>query len=327
MLNLFKKTKPSFYIPEINQEVTRKEERIQESIAEKKQVEAIMQLEVYTPPKKKSMSKNDKLVAEIHGSFFNEVDQLLQLANKPVEVVTDKQELIKKVARLKSLGFTRTKEIIEGEAEIMRLDVLKSENVGKEQLKKAILYFSQKYPNYKFITPESVEKICNKYGLFQGDVSMFIGEVPDTNLKHIENFRIAKEDKAYEKFTRYDHSLNSSGFVGDFEYTKIKSECDHVGLLDGGIKKYLLRRSAMYHSIFDNNNNFYIKENCFHIVAPIKDFDLSNVKVNGSKIQSIVKDDPIVLCPVFYEKKQYFLVVTAWGLEAADELVVNENHN
>lgn len=37
--------------------------------------------------------------------------------------------------------------------------------------------------------------------------------------------------------------------------------------------------------------------------------------------------DPVVLKPVIYNSQKYYLIVTAWGLEAGDEIVVNSNHN
>jgi hypothetical protein len=50
--------------------------------------------------------------------------------------------------------------------------------------------------------------------------------------------------------------------------------------------------------------------------------------LKGTQIVDKVEiPDPIVLKPVCYKKRKYFLIVTAWGLEAADELVVNPNHN
>jgi len=35
----------------------------------------------------------------------------------------------------------------------------------------------------------------------------------------------------------------------------------------------------------------------------------------------------VVLKPVVYNKQKYYLIVTAWGLEASDELVVNQKMN
>jgi len=49
----------------------------------------------------------------------------------------------------------------------------------------------------------------------------------------------------------------------------------------------------------------------------IKDFKLSKIEI----------PDPVVLQPVFFKGKKHYLIVTAWGIEAEDELVKNSNHN
>lgn len=37
--------------------------------------------------------------------------------------------------------------------------------------------------------------------------------------------------------------------------------------------------------------------------------------------------DPIVLQPVYHNNKKHYLIVTAWGIEAEDPLVMNANLN
>lgn len=56
------------------------------------------------------------------------------------------------------------------------------------------------------------------------------------------------------------------------------------------------------------------------VVAPISQFDMQGVKIMD---HAIVSKDPIVLQPV----EGGFLIVTAWGAEASDPAIVNENHN
>lgn len=63
------------------------------------------------------------------------------------------------------------------------------------------------------------------------------------------------------------------------------------------------------------------------IAAPLKDFNMTGAEVKGFKISKIEIPDPIVLKPVIFNNQKHYLIVTAWGLEAADELIVNQNHN
>ena len=58
------------------------------------------------------------------------------------------------------------------------------------------------------------------------------------------------------------------------------------------------------------------------ICAPLKDMEVkSNQKVKGYKIMDI--PDPVVLQPV----RGGYLIVCAWGDEASDEIVVNQQMN
>jgi len=49
----------------------------------------------------------------------------------------------------------------------------------------------------------------------------------------------------------------------------------------------------------------------------IKDFKISKIEI----------PDPVVLQPVLFENTKYYLILSAWGQEATDELVVNQKFN
>ncbi len=239
--------------------------------------------------------KKQTIVEEIHETFFTEVDKLLEDAKIAKSLDTDKQDLIDKCKKLKSLGFNNTKEVKEAEAEISRLDILKKENETKKEIVEAINYFGFTYPNYKFITEDSVKKICKKYGLVYGSVSKYIGTVPDKNLKHIQEFKIKDVDKAYGK-RFYRHG--DTDIIDFQEYSIYKKDIDwSTGTIP------------------------------MRIAAVAKDFDMTNSELKEFEIKDIVKEDPIVLQPVMFKSKQYYLIVTAWGPEASDEIVVNQKMN
>lgn len=63
------------------------------------------------------------------------------------------------------------------------------------------------------------------------------------------------------------------------------------------------------------------------IVAPSNDFDMKNMQIKDFQLSAKPAPDPIVLQPVWFKGKKHYLIVTAWGLEAGDESVVNANHN
>lgn len=250
------------------------------------------------------MQKADVLVEEIHETFFTEVDKLLEDAKVFNSLDTDKQALLDKCERLTKLGFSKSKEVQEATVEINRLNNLKIENEEKKKLIDAINYFSQKYPLYKFITEESVKKICEKYGLIYGEISNYIGTIPDKNLKEIEDFKISEDDEAYTVdsiFMTELGSINEEPVFMTFKNTQSINDTKYY--------RYSIEKSKLV------------------IAAPISDFDTKKMKIENHQLIKVPVQDPIVLKPVIYNEKKYFLIMSAWGEEASDENVVNQNFN
>lgn len=244
-----------------------------------------------------------EIVQEIHDKFYSEVDVLLQESEQLDSLDSQKQDLINKYERLKNLGFQNTLECQEAKEELDRLNDLKKNNSNKESLNRAIKYFSQKYPLYKFITEDSVKKICEKYNLIYGEVQHFKGVVPDKNLTQMENFKIQEEDACYSYTTRYKESWRLRGDQGI---------CKHNYKLDD-------YRSTLY--------DFFINKCPLEIAAPPSDFNLDQMKIEDFKITQIKVEDPVVLQPVIFENQKHYLIVTAWGPEASDKEVVNHIMN
>lgn len=249
-----------------------------------------------------------EVIKEIHETFYTEVDRLLETANHKNSLDSDKRELVEKAEKLKALGFTRTKEVSDAQEEIFRLEKLRKENEGKEDLINAINYFSQRYPNYKFITEKSVERICEKYGLVYGTVSKYTGTVPDKNLKHIEDFKIAEEDECYIEIKHFTFGLGAPTLRA-ISYEEYKE----------ALEKWEERRSC------GSNIRVIHDKSTLEIAAPRRDFDMTNAEVKNYKVSDI--PDPIVLKPVIFNGQKHYLVVTAWGLEGSDDTIVNEKHN
>jgi len=250
-----------------------------------------------------------EIIEEIHESFFTEVDKLFATAKVSNSLDTNKQALLDKCKRLKELGFTNTKEAKEAEIEIERLNKLQKENEEKQELIEAINFFSITYPTYKFITEDSVNKICQKYGLVYGEISRYLGTVSDKNLKHIEQFNVHDKHECYFKETIYLGFMCGSRSIDKKYITKEeykKSDCNLMFSMD--IREVQLKCPL-------------------EIVAPVKDFNMEVMEVKNNKIQKIEIPDPIVLKPVIFKDKKHYLIVTAWGIEASDEIVVNQQMN
>lgn len=285
MLNLFKKTKKN----EVN--ITEPNSKSVKEVIENSSIVL-------------NTKTVNETIEEIHETFYTEVDKLLAFAKIEKSLDTDKQDLIVKCNKLKALGFVNSKEVKEAEKEIERLNEIKKYNETKKDLLNAIEYFSFKYPNYKFITEESVKKICKKYNLCYGSVNNYIGDVPDKNLKHIEDFKIDVLDLCFEVHDRLYDIIYMSYNV---------------------YEKFILDNFNDFFHTFKKNIEKY--SSYLEIVAPPKDFDMKGKQVKEYKISEIEYPDPIVLKPVIFNEKKHYLIVTAWGIEAGDELVVNPRDN
>lgn len=156
-----------------------------------------------------------------------------------------------------------------------------------------------------------MKKICGKYGLIYSVVSNYIGTIPDKNLKEIEDFKISDDDIPMNVFEQKfsDHSTHRSLM----SVKDVKLKWPNINLNYGR---------------FNNNNIYYTTSKIpLHIAAPVKDFTKTNKEILDYKLIDSPVKDPIVLQPVLYKEKRYFLIMTAWGEEAGDENVVNQNFN
>ena len=253
-----------------------------------------------------------EVVEEIHASFFTEVDRLLAEAKISSSMATDKQSLIDKCNRLRSLGFTQTKEMQDAAAEIERIENARKENEKKQELINAIEFFSVTYPAYKFITEDSVNKICKKYGLVYGEISRYKGTVPEKNLKHIEEFKVLEDHECYLEINAW------RGMMVDHRRFKYITREQY----DRSIEMERKMPSMIAHNIVTE----YAKAP-LEIAAPVSDFDMTDMEIKGNKLQKIHIPDPVVLKPVIFNGTKYYLIVTAWGDEASDEMVVNQQMN
>lgn len=330
-------------------------------------------------------------VMEIHNKFNSASDKLL----KKAEDILAKQveENGEKIDRLKSFGFTKTKDNTVKEDD-------KKQKEYQKKLIEAINFYRQKFPNFKFIPEKQAEKICKKYHLVLGEVSQYKGFVPDKNLHDIERFFEVHPEARYT-YTKQGGDSTGQGLiwhVTNGERSATKEEYDAYMFKESQEKLAKLGIEATkpeikaYKSVFDQNalNNqiqsleqikpalfnaseqdkfhwyetpkprrvglsFYDeymrmvqarygyyqpqylaergaaketvarKEAKLKICAPISDMNTSGYELkDGWKLVY----DPIVSLSVTHANGITGLVIiTAWGDEASDELVVNQQMN
>lgn len=273
--------------------------------------------------KPKMKTNYPEIVTQIHKEFEDSSAELLKQAEALLDTLSPVNS--DKAKRLQSLGFKNVpevKQVIEAEQKI----------VSTKAVADLVKYYQHHYPFNKFITDTEVTKICSKYDLVCGDIGLFKGFVPETKLKDIENFKLRKEDqikillqlsceRPLHKYMLTDNDLtdhgksylsNSSDFVyvtgtiGDAFYsTPIFTQKCIVEFL--GTPMVSARK---------------IDQSGFSICAPIKDMDMTGMEVKNYRVVKHIPD-PVVLKRV----NGGFLIVTAWGNEASDEIVVNAINN
>jgi hypothetical protein len=284
--------------------------------------------------------------AEIHADFYGAEERLF------VEAIGLSQGGLvakaSKAERLKKIGFGNAKPIKECQEQEKRRSV-------SGHLIKAIEYFRNYYPQNKFITEAEVEKLCKKYGLLLGEASNYTGDMPEKNLSDIEKFKLRKEDWK-EKSNYFSWFMDeaakfprqSSGLI-DYWKPQTPSEIDKFGFMtlksrqSGRQNDLLMAQEYMYQAMqsqlgIPSNREGVIgvdpyakpekkkeyEQPAFKICAPKEDFDTRGWEVrDGYRLVY----DPIVLQAVSKDGVDGYLIVTAWGDEATDEIVQNGASN
>lgn len=237
-----------------------------------------------------------KEVLEIHHEFETASIKLLEEAQKALKKASSAP--VQKISRLLALGFKQANQVTDV------TPILEKAELSKEQIK-LIQYYQQNYPLNKFITEEQVKEICYKYNLVCGDVERFKGFVPEKNLQEIERFKLKKADKSYK--LKYGSSIYSKK---DWDAKFSLENRKPGGISLGGMLKYDDVEETDIEDILT-----------LQICAPVKDMDISGLElIEGYKLEKIHIPDPVVLQPVVGG----YLILTAWGDEASDPIVVNE---
>jgi len=228
------------------------------------------------------------VITKVHTEFATAGDKLYAEAVAILNSINLLNE--DKVKRLKKLGFVATPEVRQAE-EVIAKRKLNADTV------KTVKYYREQYPLQKFITETQVKEICKKYGLIYGKVSSYVGFVPESKLKLMEDFVLKEKDACY-------YLSNPSWGLGGREGMPISYEEYLSCKRDGSSRAYM--------------------DNQFLIAAPAKDFNVSaREEIKDFKITNKPVPDPVVLAPV----KGGYLIVAAWGEEASDPLVVNDITN
>lgn len=262
-----------------------------------------------------------QVVHDIHNEFYTAGDSILQEAESLLKELEVKD--LAKGKRLAALGFGKTREAVVA---------IETENklATTKEIADLVMYYRINYPNNKFITEEQVKQICEKYGLVCGDTTMYKGFVPENKLQIIEKFKLHSIDSDLVQLIN-TCVLNIPIGVYSLKKLGIKNN-DYSYLIAGG---KLEGRVDMEVELKQKAISLGVREDCIYIeradnaiglkiCAPLKDMEIPDTKhLVGYKIEDKPIPDPVVLQPV----NGGYLIVCAWGDEASDEIVVNQNNN
>lgn len=236
-----------------------------------------------------TLTKNE-LVQKIHNDFYSCHDELFNVQEYEID-----PKLIQKAERLKNLGFTSAAPLIE----LTKEEKEKSLNNQFLDLKQLAYKFNCKYPFKKIISLSQIKELCKKYNLILGEIQYFKADIPEKNLVEIEKFM--------ETFDRYD--LGMKKVITEIIYSRHSPDSwEKYGYVPGEMQ----------------------------IVAPQTDFQSYYIESSRiedgvvSEINVVYPEDPIVVLPLRTsddKEAELFLIVTAWGIEAQDELVINHKLN
>lgn len=266
-----------------------------------------------------------ELIEEIHRSFNSVGDKLLADAQATL-AGTDAVSL-QKGARLAAAGFVNTRQVKQTQQQAAKA-------AEARELQGLILAYALRYPTNKFITRQHVDQIAAKYNLVVGDTSAYTGFVPDKNLREIEAFnsRFQAGDKPVEQIRitayKYDSIRTSENSQARalFPDGLVSLNDDRLSLGSSNAVIYPGPLGKRSHELAFIDNYERVNSSAQLICAPAADMDLSQLKQqNGHwfKTTQVHVPDPVVLQPV----KGGYLIVTAWGDEASDPLVVNHQNN
>lgn len=268
-------------------------------------------------------------IEQIHAEFDSAQDRLLQQAMDIIPAHTEDNSaavVLETAERLKRLGFTNTALVKKAN------DVLKEKEeknrvvVNNKEQADVIQYYSQNYPFLKFLTESELDRICEKYNLIYAPTSNYIKDVPEKNLKEIENAqKLNNEDTARDQYFFEVTDFYSTCPNEIKKILKGKVKCDFTYESETDAMK--LARSLGYngkynHHIYREAEIHRIHKKGLFIAAPSDHFDTTGLDKKGKfgyMKKTIIKiEDPIV----FRYVRGGIQVLSKWGAEGNDPSLI-----
>lgn len=291
--------------------------------------------------RKKDNRSEAEIVAEIHEEFNTASDKALASAKAILAQDTKTDE----VDMLRSLGFKNSKVVKEHQ------DYSDKYVFPAKEMSQTITKYNQDYPLYKFITTKDAEAICGKYKLLCVPVENYTGDIPTKNVEDMMKFKRTYETRSVghrvEKVIWYSYGKKEAKKIiaewleknRNFVKKEVAVYSHHVqSYLEGIIRAEVLRKTGKHMGSNDIGMSSVTVVEQFlpdelYVCASKKEINMKGLVGKGTfmeKASNLVKakfetapPDPVVLARVPHG----YLIVTAWGPEASDPLVVDTRKN
>lgn len=268
---------------------------------------------------------------------FKDVHLELEKENSLLQKEHNLEDFSKKSDFLKKLNFSNSK------ATKLYAAIVDSEDYRKD--------FNRRYNGlYKFILPEQLERVCEKYNLFVRKTEDFCGDIPEKNIKDMMDFKFFVEDAFSLKEEDWavihaQRSLGRNTKLGREDIRRIEN-----GVLDFakipigdrfGLSQFMevQERIAEAYSrkIFDGKvlrrdlqevfaNNRIVIAAVPSLFRPSA-FERDTTRLGNEK-EELEATGQVDLDPIIMLQNNYgYIIITAWGDESNDELVANQNLN
>lgn len=269
----------------------------------------------------KATKTEQQIIQEIHNEFDTAEDRLLQAAK---DIISYRNPLNnRKAERMAAIGFVNSEPVLKH---------LENKNVlvkNKEQAS-LIEYYKQTYPFQKFITEDELNRICKKYRLAYKPVENYAKDIPEKNLTEIEQAKerlwrdnpeniIWCELKRDNSFFLTSANGTWSGIWGS-DWYRIPKRIDgkHFGSRYSADEYLRTEMGFGSHYLTKSVKNYTQDRQGLFICAPASHFKGHDKSIFMTEVK-----DPIV----FRYCKGGIQVLSKWGLEASDEILVNEINN
>lgn len=183
-------------------------------------------------------------------------------------------------------------------------------------------YEAAYHKRYKFILESQLELVCGKYNLYLRGLMHFLGEIPKKNVSDMMECYIAQVHVTGMRDSDAIENMRRRGFKVFFNdrFTTFNGTDDSSGTIEG---RYLTNGMAAFPLTAFTSSLFIAAVKPMFSEDAFKESQARIIKKAEREAKFQVELDPIVLCKV----EGGFLIITAWGDEANDELVANHNFN